>query len=142
MEKARNLVKMSQAELDELFTRGSVGEIPKGDSKGVAIIAAGTLLARVIAPITTLLFWQGKVFYPDQSFYMNRATPFRVEIFKGEIYKGESRFDGKECIILDYSNTSFLLKKVKEEMRQISPGFYLAFVYWSGRRLSNFTLEF
>ena len=142
MAKPKDLLKMSQAELDELFKQGWVDKIPKGEGKGTAIIAPGTIFAKVVALITRPLFWQGKVFYSEQSFYFNRATPFRIEIFKGEIYKGKSRSSEGECIILDYSKTSFLLKNIKEEMREIAPGFYLAFVYWRGRRLSSFTLEF
>lgn len=140
--KSLNLLDMSQEELDELYKQGSVREIPDGDGRGIAIIAAGSLLAKVLAFVTKLLFWQGKVLYPDQKFFFNRATPFRIQAIKGEIYKGESRFCGGESLILDYANTSFLLRRVREEAREIAPGLYLALVYWGDKRISNFTLEF
>lgn len=138
----RDLVKMSQAEIDELYKQGSVGEIPNGDSKGIAIIAAGTFLAKILALLTKLFVWSGKVFYPEQKFFLNILPPFGIRAFKGEIYKGKGWFDEKEAIILDYSQTSFIFQKVREEMREITPGFYLAQVYLGQKRVSNFTLEF
>lgn len=140
--KPLDLVKMSQAELDELYKNSPVGEIPDGDSKGIAIIAAGSIFTKAIAFITKLFIWQGKVFHRDQSFFLNKATLFRIRIFKGEIYGGNSWFCDGKATILDYSKTSFLLRRVREEMREVAPGFYLAQVYWGDKRISNFTLEF
>lgn len=140
--KPSDLLKMSQAEIDDLYKQGSVGEIPDGDGKGIAIIAAGTILVKVLALLSKLFFWQGKIFYPEQKFFLNKLPPFGIRAFKGEIYKGNGRFCEGETIILDYSQTSFILKKVKEEMREIRPGFYLAQVYVGEKRVSNFTLEF
>ncbi|MCG8366417.1 MAG: hypothetical protein MJA27_24165 [Pseudanabaenales cyanobacterium] len=137
-----NLVKMSQAEIDQLYQNSAVGEIPDGDSQGVAIIAAGSIFTKAIAGITQLFLWQGKVFYRDQAFFLNKATPFQLRIFKGEIYRGDSWFTDGQAIILDYSKTSFLLQRVREEIREITPGFYLAQVYWGEKRISNFTLDF
>lgn len=137
-----NLLNMSQAEIDELYKQGSVGEIPNGDGKGIAIIAAGTILANILALLSQLFVWEGKFFYREQKFFLNKITPFGSRAFRGEIYKGNGRFCEGEAIILDYSQTSFILKKVKEEMREIAPGFYLAQVYIGDKRVSNFTLEF
>ncbi len=36
-----DLLKMSQAQLDDLFTKSPPGEIPDGEAKGTAIIAPG-----------------------------------------------------------------------------------------------------
>ena len=140
--KPLNLLKMSQAEIDELYKKGSVGEIPDGDSKGIAIIAAGTILAKILALLSKLFFWQGKFFYKEQKFFLNKLPPFGIRAFKGEIYKGDGWFCEGEAIILDYSQTSFIFQKVREEMREITPGLYLAQVYLGKKRISNFTLEF
>lgn len=137
-----DLVNMSQDEIDELFRNSSAGEIPDGDSKGIAIIGAGSIFTWAIAQITKLLIWQGKVFHREQGFFLNKLTLFRIRAVKGEIYRGESWFCGGEAIILDYSKTTLLLRPVREEVREVAPGFYLAQVYWGKRRLSNFTLEF
>src|SRR5436190_19084878 len=36
------MLKMSQTQLDDLFTQSPVGEIPSGEAKGTAIVAPGT----------------------------------------------------------------------------------------------------
>ncbi|NET33367.1 MAG: hypothetical protein F6K19_15325 [Cyanothece sp. SIO1E1] len=133
---------MSQAEIDQLYKQGSVDKIPDGDSKGIAIIFAGTIWAKILAFISKLFFWEGKFFYRDQKFFLNKIPPFGIRAFKGEIYTAEGRFCEGEAIILDYSKTSFIFRQVKEEMREIAPGLYLAQVYWGDQRISNFTLEF
>ena len=138
-----DFVAMSQAEIDEIYKKSPVGEIPDGDSKGIAIIAAGSIVTRAIAFITRYFIWQGKVFHRDEDFFLNKLTMFGIRAVKGEIYRGESWFcEGEEAIILDYSKTTLLLRRVREEIREVSPGFYLAQVYWGKKRLSNFTLEF
>jgi hypothetical protein len=58
------------------------------------------------------------------------------------VYKGESWLDQKECIVLDYSKTSLLAHWIRDEIRQIGPGFYLGKVYWGRKRLIDFCLEF
>ena len=44
--------------------------------------------------------------------------------------------------MLDYSETSFFALWIRDEIRQIGPGFYLAKVYWKKDRLINFCLQF
>ena len=43
------MLKMSQAHLDDLFTQSPVGEIPNGEAKGTAIVAPGTTYTQDIA---------------------------------------------------------------------------------------------
>ncbi len=50
--------------------------------------------------------------------------------------------DGKECIVLDYSDTSLLAHWIRDEIREIAPRTYLGKVYWSKKRLIDFALEF
>ena len=57
------------------------------------------------------------------------------------VYKGASRFDDEECIILDYSKTSFIASWVRDEIREISRGVYLGKVYLLGARMPDFVLE-
>ena len=47
-----------------------------------------------------------------------------------------------ECIVLDYSKTSLIAERVRDEIRLISPNFYLGKCYWGKRRLIDFCLEF
>ena len=92
------MLKMSQAQLDDLFTQSATGEIPSGEAKGTAIIA--------------------------------------------KVYKGSSWLDNKECIVLDYSETSLVAHWVRDEIREVAPHVYLGKVYLGKKRLIDFALEF
>src|SRR5229473_561989 len=72
----------------------------------------------------------------------NRILAFGVEAIIAKVYKGASWLDGKECIVLDYSQTSIVAQRVRDEIRLISPGFYLGKVYWNKDRLIDFCLQF
>ena len=56
--------------------------------------------------------------------------------------RATSWLDGKECIVLDYSDTSLVAHWIRDEIRLISPGFYLGKVYWGKERLIDFCLQF
>ena len=58
------MLKMSQTQLDELFTQSPVGEIPSGEAKGTAIVAPGTTYTQDIANFINHFAWQGKIFDP------------------------------------------------------------------------------
>jgi hypothetical protein len=137
-----DLVKMSQAELDELYQNSPIGEIPDGDSKGTAMILPGSVLAKMLLPLIKVLAWQGKVFYRDQEFLLNKVSPFSFKAIKAQIYKGESWLCNGEAIILDYSKTSFVAQKIRDEIREVAPGLYLGQAYWGKTRVLNFILEF
>lgn len=137
-----DLVKMSQAELDELYQNSPIGEIPDGDSKGTAMIIPGSVLAKVLLPLIKLLAWQGKVFYRDQEFLFNKVSLFSFKAIKAKIYRGESWVCEGEATILDYSKTSFVAQKIRDEIREVAPGIYLGSAYWGKTRLLNFILEF
>ncbi len=137
-----DLMKMSQAELDELYKNSPIGSIPDGDSKGTAIVAAGSLLGQILSSIIKLLVWQGKVFYRDQEFLVNKISPFRLKAIKAQVYRGDSWFCDGESIILDYSKTSFVAQKIRDEIREVAPGIYLGHAYWGKTRVLGFILDF
>jgi hypothetical protein len=58
------------------------------------------------------------------------------------VYKGPSWLDNKECIVLDYSETSLVAHWIRDEIRQIEPRLYLGKVYWGKKRLIDFALQF
>ena len=43
--------------------------------------------------------------------------------------------------IFDYSETSLLASRVRDEARLLQPGLYLGKVYWNQTRLIDFALE-
>jgi hypothetical protein len=137
-----DLLKMSQAQLDELFTTSPPGAIPDGEAKGTAIIAPGTTYTDEIAEFINHFAWQGKNFDAKKGALRNRILPFGFNAIIAKVYKGPSWLDGKECIVLDYSETSLLAHWIRDEIREVAPGLYLCKVYWGKKRLIDFAVEF
>ena len=136
------LMKMSQAELDELFTKSPTGEIPDGEAEGTAIVAPGTTYSPDMARIVNFFAWQGKTFDAKKGQLKNRILPFGLNAIIARVYKGPSWLDGKECIVLDYSETSLLAHWIRDEIREVAPHTYLGKVYLGKKRLIDFALEF
>jgi hypothetical protein len=136
------LLAMSQAQLDELFTKSPAGPIPDGSAKGTAIIAPGTVFSKEIAEAINLFAWQGKTFDAKRGVLTNKISILGFNAIIAEVYKGESWMDHKECIVLDYSKTSMVAHWIRDEIRQVGPNFYLGKVYWGQKRLIDFCLEF
>jgi hypothetical protein len=137
-----DLLKMSQAELDALFTASEPGPIPDGQSDGTAIIAPGTAFTPEIAAAINLFAWQGKVFDAKAGYLRNRILPISIDAIVAKVYPGASWLDGKDCIVLDYSETSIVAHYIRDEIRLIQPAMYLGIVYWAKARLINFVLTF
>ncbi len=136
------LLAMSQEQLDDLFRASPAGEIPNGQGKGTAIIAPGSRFSDEIAEFVSYFGWQGKVFDAQKGVLKNKILPFGIEAIVARVYKEPSWLDGKECIVLDYSETSIVAQWIRDEIRLISPNFYLGKVYWSKKRLIDFCLQF
>jgi hypothetical protein len=139
---AAQLLAMSQAQLDDLFRASPAGDIPNGPAKGTAIIAPGTKFSEPTAQIINLFGWQGKVFDSAKGLLKNKILAFGFEAIVARVYKGPSWLDNKECIVLDYSDTSIVAQYIRDEIRLISPNFYLGVVYWGKDRLIHFSLQF
>src|SRR5258708_2899293 len=136
------LMKMSQAQLDELFRNSPAGDIPNGEAQGTAIIAPGTELEETAAKFIHLFAWQGKVFDAAKGELRNKILPFGLKAIIARVYKDKSWFDKKECIVLDYSKTSLVAHWIRDEIRQVGPGLYLGIVYWGQKKLIDFCLQF
>lgn len=136
------LLDMTQEELDDLFKASPAGDIPDGEAEGTAIIAPGTRYSDMIAKVINTFGWQGKVFDAGKGYLKNRITVFGIEAIVAKVYQGESWLDGKPCIVLDYSDTSLIASRIRDEIRLIGPGFYLGKVYWGKDRLIDFCLKF
>jgi hypothetical protein len=139
---AKQLLKMSQQELDALFSAHDAGPLPDGEAKGTAIIAPGTAGSEKIAELINIFGWQGKVFDARAGLLRNHILAIGLKAIIARVYKGPSLLDGKECIVLDYSDTSLVASHIRDEIRQIEHGFYLGKVYWDKERLIDFSLDF
>lgn len=139
---APDLLNLSEADLDDLFRQGSVGTLPNGQADGAAIIAPGMRFTHEIASVVNIFAWQGKTFDAAHGTLTNRISALGVNAIVAQVYKGASLFDGKECIVLDYSKTSLLAKHVRDEIREVAPALYLGLVYWDTRKTIHFSLHF
>jgi hypothetical protein len=138
----QDLTTMSQSELDDLFRQSPRGEIPDGDAQGTAIVAPGTELELPILLFARWLAWRGKVVYRAQGYLVNKVTVLNLHLFKARVYIAPSWFDAKPAIILDYSQTSLLAHKVRDEIREVSPGTFLGIVFYGTQKTINFVLQF
>ncbi|BAY92806.1 MULTISPECIES: hypothetical protein [unclassified Tolypothrix] len=137
-----DMMKMSPAELDQLYQNSPVGEIPSGQGRGTVVFVTGLPERNFLAALVRLLAWQGKIFYRNQNFLLNSITILGLKLVKAKVYRGESWFSQGEAIILDYSQTSFIAQKIRDEIREVAPGVFLGQAYWSKTRVLCFALEF
>jgi hypothetical protein len=137
-----DLTRMSQSELDDLFRRSPMGELPDGDAIGTAIVAPGTDLEGPILWFARWLAWQGKVVYRARGYLLNKVGPLGLHLIKARVYVAPSWFDNAPAIILDYSKTSLVAHRVRDEIREVSPGTYLGIVFYGQAKTINFVLEF
>ena len=137
-----DLTSMSQAELDDLFRRSPLGDIPDGDAQGTAIVAPGTEIEGPVLWLARWLAWQGKVFDRSRGTLLNKVGPLGLNLIRASVYIAPSWFDNQPAIILDYSKTSLLARKVRDEIREVSPGTYLGIVFYGRDKTINFVLQF
>jgi hypothetical protein len=136
------LLTMTESELGDLFTSAEAGPIPNGEGEGTVIVAPGTPFTPEIAQFVNIFAWQGKIFNAEKMALVNKITVFGLDAILARIIREPSWIDGKECIVLDYSQTSFVAHWVRDEIRFISPGLYLGRVFWNKTHLIYFTLKF
>jgi len=136
------LLKLSQTQLDDLFSTAESGPIPDGPAKGTAIVAPGTVFTPELAEAVSLFVWQGKTFDGPHGVLRNRITVLGLNAIVAEVYKGPSLLDNKECVVLDYSKTSLVAKWIRDEIRLVAPNLYLGRVYWSNKPILHLALQF
>jgi hypothetical protein len=132
-------VRMSQQELDDLFRRSATGPIPRGVTQGTAIVLPGTFVSRVIRVLVRWFVWKGKIFGEGE--LKNRLSPFGIPGIRATVSLDTSWMDGKSAILIDYSKTSFVAQKIRDEIREVTPGLYLGKVWWGKTRVCDFALQ-
>ena len=137
-----SLVGETKGELAEMFGAGEVGAIPNGRGRGTVLIGTGGALARLAAVLSYALAWRGKVVNAREGRLKNLITPLAIPAIAAAVYKQDSWYDGQPCIVLDYSKTSFVAQKIRDEIREIAPGVYLGLVFWGRRHVLDFSLDF
>ena len=137
-----DLLRMTESELDDLFRQSEAGPIPDGEARGTVFVESGTQLAGPAAKLVQYLAWKGKVFNREQGELLNEVGPFGFNAVRAKVYKDESWLDGKETIVLDYSDTSLIAHWIRDEIRTVGPGVYLGLVYWEKAKILHFALTF
>jgi hypothetical protein len=136
------LKSMNQAELDDLFVRSPAGPIPAGEADGTVLFDPGSPIEDVAAKVAHLLFWKGKVFNPATGELLNRVLPDGIPAIAARVYLAPSWIDGRDCVVLDYSQTSVVAHWIRDELRAVAPNLYLGVVFWDRRKILNFSLDF
>jgi hypothetical protein len=138
----QGLLRSPGTKLDDLFRRSRAGRIPVGDSDGTVILASGSALRAAAAKLAHLIVWKGKVFDAKTGTLRNKVGPLGTPAIAAKVYYGQSWYDTKQAIILDYSRTSRVARWIRDEIREVSPGVFLGMVYWGKRRILKFVLDF
>lgn len=136
------LLEMSKEDLDALFGKSPAGPIPNGEAEGTAIIAPGTSMSPELAKFINIFAWQGKTFDAAKGVLRNRISIFGFSAIIARVYEGNSLYDQKPCVVLDYSETSLVAQWIRDEIRLIAPDTYLGRVYWDEKSLIHFALQF
>lgn len=141
---AQDLMAMSRGELDDVFRRSPAGPVPDGPSRGTALVLPGNPVDRALRSLIRAFVWRGKRFRRNggKGTLKNLISPLSMELFEASVYQDESWFSEGPAVILDYSRSSFLVRKIRDEIRQVDDGLYLGQVFWGKRRLILFMLEF
>jgi uridine phosphorylase len=137
-----SLVGDTTGDLGELFRTGAAGAIPDGRGRGTVLLGTGGITARLAAALGYALAWRGKVFDAREARLKNLVTPLAVRAIEAAVYQQDSWYDGEPCIVLDYSKTSLLARKIRDEIREIAPGVFLGLVFWGRRHILDFALDF
>ena len=137
-----SLVGETTGELGELFRAAPPGAIPDGRGRGTVLLGTGGFVARLAATLSYALAWRGKVVNAREGRLKNLITPLAIRAIEAAVYQADSWYDGEPCIVLDYSKTSLVAHKIRDEIREIAPGVFLGLVFWGRRHVLGFALDF
>jgi heme peroxidase len=136
------LIGATTGQLGTLFRTAGAGTIPDGQGRGTVLLGTGGWAARLAAKVSYALLWRGKVVSAREGHLKNLISALSVPAIAASVYKQDSWYDGKQCIVLDYSKTSLLAHMIRDEIREIAPGVYLGLVFWGRRHILDFALDF
>jgi hypothetical protein len=91
-----------------------------------------------MAELIRLFAWKGKVFDVEHGRVNDRILPFDHETVRAKVYKAASWFDSGECIVLDYSETSFVARWIRDEIREIAGRYVSRLAVYCGNPHAGF----
>jgi hypothetical protein len=119
------LKRLNLCGLDRLFAQAPPGEIPLGYARGQVLLMTDARCPKLRARLASSA-WKGKHFCEGGEF-INQWPGFTA--LRGKIEPGVSSYDDKPCLVLDYPPGTPLFGNMRDEMREIAPGLYLARLY-------------
>jgi len=142
---AQQLLAKTGKDIEALYRSSIPGPMPNGAAQGSATVAPGTADGEESRQVIAYL-WQGKIFtrIDDRTANLVNKTVFG-ETFAAKVYFGASLLDGKQSVIIDYSETPFKpFRIIRDEIRQVGPGLYLGYAYLRGLNVAPviFALDF
>lgn len=126
---AEQLLHMTETELVQVYKCGVPGMPPCGYTPGTVIFCPGSAITVPTARMMKATAWQGKTI-PGNGTMVNKM--FGLPTIKAAITSGESFIDGRPSVIFDYQDTSFVWRKYRDEVREVSPGVYLGCMHRLG----------
>ena len=138
---ASALVELRRSELGDLF-RGGSAKIPDGHGRGTVLLGTGGWLARLVAVLTYAVAWRGKLFEARAGRLVNLVTPLHVRAVAAQVYEGASWYDGDTCVVIDYTRSSWVARRLRDEIREVAPGVFLGMVFVGSRQVTSFALDF
>jgi hypothetical protein len=139
---ASALPSVGRRRLQALFEAGTVTGIPDGRGRGTVLLGTGGPLGRAVAAFAHALLWRGKIVDSRQGRLQNLLGPSGVPAVAAAVYQGPSWHDGRPCIVLDYSRTSWVARMVRDEIREVAPGLFLGLVFLGRVHVLDFSLDF
>jgi hypothetical protein len=137
----RALRRMDNRELDILFRSSPAGKIPHGRLPGTTLLFPGSPVCGLLARLVHLVVWQGKETETSGRSLKNLVGPLRMRSIRALLSHDRSWVDGDQCVLIDYSTTSWVARMVRDEIRVVSPSLYLGVVWLWKRRVAWFTLR-
>ena len=110
--------------------------------RGTVLAFPGTrILAKPLAALVYLVGWQGKVVDRPPGFCATRSRRCGCDWCRRRSPTTRAGSTSRDCVLLDYSQTSLVAKFVRDEIRLVGPSLYLGVVWLWRRRMAWFTLR-
>ncbi|WP_087873262.1 hypothetical protein [Arthrobacter globiformis] len=116
------LLRTPGPQLDELFRQSPSDRTPAGDGDGTVIFAPGSPFSAMTAGLVRLLAWKGKTFDPGAAGLRNRMGPLGKQAIPAKACHGAGWLDANPAIILDYSRSALVARRIRDEIREVAPG--------------------
>jgi hypothetical protein len=121
----KQLQQLSEQQLEQLFAQAEAAPIPVGFSRGQVLVLTRKPFPKLGAWAAGLV-WKGKHFDENGKF-INQWLGFRA--LHSHAMEGPSWYDGRPCLVLEYPPGTPLFANMRDELREIGPGLYLARAY-------------